>query len=174
VYASVYCAPGDINTKPFSGNQVGAPPRFFLLILYTYKNVRNLCFYDFSWFSETNGLVSELFSKTIAESLYIGYAGTMLPMVTWYVANFGHLTNISMQFSMQNLFGQIWPPIPCMWRVFLHHDLIWQNGSYTCMTFYAHKQKFSSEKSPFLVVPCIKFVWYVCSAVQIQFCCEND
>jgi len=32
-----------------SGNQGGAPPFFvFLLILYTSKNVRNLCFHDFS------------------------------------------------------------------------------------------------------------------------------
>jgi len=39
--------------KPCSGKQGGAPPRdfFILLILYTYKNFRNLCFHDFSWFS---------------------------------------------------------------------------------------------------------------------------
>ena len=32
---------------------------------------------------------------------------------------------------MQNLFGQIWPPIPHMWRTFLHHDFLWKKTGVT-------------------------------------------
>jgi len=70
--------------------------------------------------------------------------------------------NISMWFEVQNVFGQIWPSISCMWRVFLHYDLI--RRSKTRMTFSTHKQKF----------PCIQFVCYVFFATHIHFCYEND
>jgi len=44
------------------------------------------------------------------------------------------------------MFRQIWPPKPCMWRVFLYHDLIWgKNGFETHVTFSTHKQKFPSK-----------------------------
>ena len=65
----------------------------FLLISHTLKNVRNLCFNDFSWLSGTNRMVPELFCKNIPESLYIGHVGTVLPRVTWCGANFGHHTS---------------------------------------------------------------------------------
>ena len=65
-----------------------------LLVLYTYKNVRNPCFLEFSWFSETSGMVPDLFNKNVPEILYIG---TMLPVVTWCVANFGHLSKSTFQ-----------------------------------------------------------------------------
>jgi len=33
---------------------------------------------------------------------------------------------------------------------------------------------YAQTKIPFLVVPCIKFVWCICVAAQTQYCCESD
>jgi len=146
---------------------------FFDFILYS--NVRNLYFHDFSWFSETSGMVSELFCKNDPESLYRGYKGTIPPMVTWYVSNFGHLTKSTFQckFKCKTYLAR-----------YDHRYLICKESSYT-MTLYEktdltpalrflRKNKKSPIKSPFLVVPYIKFVWYVCFDAQIKFCCESD
>ena len=48
--------------------------------------------------------------------------------------------NISTWFWVQNMFDQVWPPKPYIWRVFLHQDLIWRKR--TRMAFSTHKQKF--------------------------------
>jgi len=42
-------------------------------------------------------MVPELFHKDVSESPYTGCMGTMLPMVTWCLANFGHLTMLTFQ-----------------------------------------------------------------------------
>jgi len=68
--------------------------------------------------------------------------------------------NMSMQISVQILFGQIWPPIWLYMK---------RNGSNTCMTFSTPKQN-----KPLFGVPCTKFLWYECFAAQIKFCCESD
>ena len=145
-------------------------------LFFCWFHVRNLFFHDFSWFTETNGMVPGLFHKTVS-SPYIGSMGTIVPMVTWCVWYFEHLTMLTFQcdFKFKTLFGQIWPPIPDMWRVFLHHDLI----SRKKRILHAHDIFYAQTKNPvkkirFLVLLCIKFLWYVCFAAQTQFCCESD
>jgi len=79
-----------------SGILGGGPPRDFCFWFYIacLQNVRNLCFHDFSWFSETSGMVPELVYKNVPESLYIENMGIMLPRVSWCVKNFGHFTTL--------------------------------------------------------------------------------
>jgi len=79
------------------GFVVHHPGASFLLILHTDKNVENLCFHDFSWFSETRGMPLELFCKNVHARLYIENMGTILPRVTWCVTNFGYLTTLAFQ-----------------------------------------------------------------------------
>ena len=85
------------NSSPAQLTRAAANPPFSFFVYFILKcswwNVRNP-FHDFSWFSETNGMVLELFCKIVPESLY---RGTMPPIVTWYVSNFGHLTKLTFQ-----------------------------------------------------------------------------
>ena len=143
------CARGEITKEgwkiinPVQSTKVAANPsyRFFYFILYL--NVRNLCFHGLSWFSVTNGMVLELFSKNVPESLCRGM-GTMPPVVTWYVPNFGRLTKLTFRcnFNCKTYLAR-----------YDHRYLICEEPSYTmtfygnknecnaCMTFSTHKQK---------------------------------
>ena len=101
------------------------PGACFLFISYIWKNVRNMCFHDFSWFSEINGMMPELFCKNVPESLYIENMGTMLPMVTWWVIKFGHLTTLILQCAKRG-----WPDMTT--------ETLYVEYSYT-MTWYEEK-----------------------------------
>ena len=46
--------------------------------------------HDFSWFSEANWIVPDLFYKNVPESLHTENLATLLPRVTWSVAKFVH------------------------------------------------------------------------------------
>jgi len=112
------------------GIQGGPPPRnFFLFILYTYKNIRNLCFHDFAWFSEKSGMVAELFHKNVPESLCTENWGTLLLRVTWCVTNFVHLDTLTFQCDFKFK--------TCLAR-YDHRNLIYEESSYT-MTWYEVK-----------------------------------
>jgi len=99
-----------------------------------------------------------------------------------YCSTHGHLmfskfrtlcqVNNSMQFYVQNLFGQIWPPIPCMWSL----PTLWldmKKRSTTCTTFSTHKQK-SSVKSPFYGGTVHKISMRCMYRCTDKFCCESD
>ena len=83
---------------------------------------------------------------------------TTLPMVTWCVANFGQLAKLTFQYNFKcktYLARYDHQHLICEES---SYTMVWyeKNGSNRCVTFSKHKQKI-----PFLVVPCIKFVWYV-------------
>jgi len=82
-------------SSPSSGNQGGGHlgTSFFVDFMYK-KNVRKLCFHDFTWVSETNGMVPELFHKNVRESLYVGKMSATPPMVSGFVGNFEHHTTL--------------------------------------------------------------------------------
>jgi len=107
-------------------------------------------------------MVPELFHRNVAESVYVGYMVTVLPKVTWCVDNFGHLTKLTLQCNFKCK--------TCLAR-YDHQYLKCgesPNTMTSCVRFCTHKQKV-----PFLVEPCIKFVWNVCFAAQVKFCCES-
>jgi len=52
-------------------------------------------------------MVPELFCKNVPESLYVENMGTMLPMVTWCVTNFGHF--ITLYFNEILSAKRVWP-----------------------------------------------------------------
>jgi len=92
-----------------------------------------------------------------------GKHGITLPRVTWCAANFRHLTTLTFQcdlkcktclakYDLRNLIHvkEYSYTMTCVWRVFLHHDLMWRkNGSKTRMTFSMHKQNILSKNSLF-------------------------
>jgi len=121
---------------------------FFVDFIYCiWKKVRILCFYDFSWLSETNGMVPEV-NKCPLKPIngHLGRSTTQ-----------GHLMHIlrillpsHFNVQVQNGFGWIWPRKPYMRRVCPRHDLILRkNGSETRMKFSMHKLKSPLKKQFF-------------------------
>ena len=141
---------------PCSGKQGGAPPQgfFILLIIYTLKNFRNLCFHDFSWFLETNGMVPEFF----AEFSYIGY----------HTTSFGQLTKLTFQcnFKCKTYLARYDHRYLICKESSYTMTLYEKNGSNTCMTFSTHKQKIPSKTSLFWCT--LHKVCMICT-----FCCAD-
>ena len=76
---------------------------WFYILRKTLETCASMTFPDFRRLIEW----CQLFYRTVPESLYIGYMGTILPMVPWYVANFGHLTKLTFNAILSA--KPIWP-----------------------------------------------------------------